>query len=345
MNNIGNIKKLASLLSLTLIAGVACAQQGYVVYATNEDSNNVTIIDGATNKVVATVPVGKRPRGLKLNPDGSKLYVAVSGTQKCPPTMKDEDCEKLEVDAGADGIAEVDTATKAVLRVLPSGLDPEQFDVDWKAGIVYVANEDANQTSILSLEKGEIIATVPTGLQPEGVRLSPDAKVVYVTGEVDSDITVIDTATNKLKGKIKVGLRPRDIAFTSDSRKAFVSNEIGASIAVIDVASSKVLNTFTLPEGSLPMGLVLSRDNQTLYIATGRAHNVLAMNVADGVIKASVDAGRRPWGLTMSPDGSKLYTANGPSNDVSVIDVATFKVVTKITAGSSPWGVRIGPKH
>ena len=151
--------------------------------------------------------------------------------------------------------------------------------------------------------------------------------------------------TNKLKSKIKVGLRPRDIVFTSDSRRAFISNEVGASIAVIDVASSKVVNTFTLPEGSLPMGLVLARDNQTLYIATGRGHNVLAMNVANGAIKGSVDAGRRPWGLAISPDGSKLYTANGPSNDVSVIDVATFKVVTKITVGSSPWGVLIGPKH
>ncbi len=345
MHNIFTFKKLAAFVSLSLIAGLAIAQQDYVVYATNEDSNNVSIIDGATSKVLATVPVGKRPRGLKLNPDGTRLYVAVSGTQKCPPTMKDEDCEKLAVDPGADGIAEVDTASHAVLRVLPSGLDPEQFDVDWRAGLVYVANEDANQASILSLEKGEIITTVPTGLQPEGVRLSPDSKLVYVTGEVDSDVTVIDTATNKLKSKIKVGLRPRDIVFTSDSRRAFVSNEVGASIAVIDVASSKVVKTYTLPEGSLPMGLVLSPDNQTLYIATGRAHNVLAMNVADGAIKGSVDAGRRPWGLVMSPDGSKLYTANGPSNDVSVIDVATFKLLSKITVGTSPWGVRIGPKH
>ena len=89
---------------------------------------------------------------------------------------------------------------------------------------------------------------------------------------------------------------------------------------------------------------MLSQDNQTLYIANGRARTVVAMNVADGSIKASVEAGRRPWGLAISPDGSKLYTANGPSNDVSVIDVATFTVVATVPVGSTPWGVWTGPK-
>ncbi|MES2605243.1 MAG: beta-propeller fold lactonase family protein, partial [Pseudomonadota bacterium] len=258
---------------------VALAQQDYVVYVTNEDSNNVSIIDGASNAVLATVDVGKRPRGLKVSPDGTRLYVAVSGAPKCPPTMDDEECEKLEVDLSADGIAEVDTTSHMLLRVLPSGLDPEQFDVNWTTGLVYVANENANQASILNLEKGEILGTVATGLEPEGVRVTPDGKYAYVTGEVDSDITVIDTATGMLHSKIKVGLRPRDIVFSSDSKVAYVSNEVGASIAVIDVATSMVSNTFALPEGSLPMGVVLSNDDQTLYVANGRAKTVVAMNV------------------------------------------------------------------
>lgn len=333
-----------TLAALLALGTGAAAAQDFVIYVTNEDSNDVSIIDGASNAVIATVPVGKRPRGLKVSPDGTRLFVAVSGAPKCPPTMDDEECEKLEADLAADGIAEVDTATHAVLRVLPSGLDPEQFDVNWTTGLMYVANENANQASILDVEKGEIVSTVPTGLEPEGVRVSPDGSVAYVTGEVDSDITVIDTATGKEKVRIEVGLRPRDIVFSSDSTRAYISNEVGASIAVIDVAASTVLNTFALPEGSLPMGLVLSQDGQTLYVANGRARTVLALNVVDGAIKSSVEAGRRPWGLAMSPDGSKLYTANGPSNDVSVIDVASFTVIATVPVGSTPWGVWTGPK-
>jgi len=90
------------------------------------------------------------------------------------------------------------------------------------------------------------------------------------------------------------------------------------------------------------MGVVLSPDDQTLYVANGRATTVLALDVTDGRILKTVEAGRRPWGLAISPDGSRLYTANGPSNDVSVIDVASFSVLAKIPVGSTPWGVWVG---
>lgn len=343
MKNQFSVSGFALALALSAATGTAFAQD-YFIYVTNEDSNDVSVIDGASDAVVATVPVGKRPRGLKVSPDGTRLYAAVSGAPKCPPTMDDDECEELETDLSADGIAEVDTAARKLLRVLPSGLDPEQFDVNWKTGLMYVANENANQASILDIAKGQIIGTVATGLEPEGVRVSPDGRVAYVTGEVDSDITVIDTATGTLKGRIKVGLRPRDITFSSDSSRAYVSNEIGASIGVIDVAASEVLHTWPLPQGSLPMGVVLSADEQTLYVANGRAGTVTAMNTSDGTVTHSVEVGRRPWGLTLSPDGKKLYSANGPSNDVSVIDVETFTVVATIAVGSSPWGVWSGPR-
>ncbi len=47
------------------------------VYVSNEDGQTVTVIDTAKAQVIATVDVGKRPRGLKLSKDGSQLYVAV----------------------------------------------------------------------------------------------------------------------------------------------------------------------------------------------------------------------------------------------------------------------------
>ena len=39
-------------------------------------SNNVTVIDGATNQVVATVAVGSNPEALCYNPQDNKVYCA-----------------------------------------------------------------------------------------------------------------------------------------------------------------------------------------------------------------------------------------------------------------------------
>jgi YVTN family beta-propeller protein len=80
-------------------------------YVSNEDSQSVSVIDTGTEQVIATIAVGKRPRGLKLNADGSLLYVAVSGLPKCPPSVPDAECAKLKRDLQADGIARIDTTT------------------------------------------------------------------------------------------------------------------------------------------------------------------------------------------------------------------------------------------
>ncbi len=56
------------------------AAAGFQVYVTNERSGDVTVIDGTSFKVVETIPVGKRPRGIHASPDGKTVYVALSGT-------------------------------------------------------------------------------------------------------------------------------------------------------------------------------------------------------------------------------------------------------------------------
>ena len=64
---------------------VADLPKGPRVYVSNEGSGNVTVIDIASSKAVATFPVGKRPRGIQRSPDGSRVYVALSGTAASPP--------------------------------------------------------------------------------------------------------------------------------------------------------------------------------------------------------------------------------------------------------------------
>src|SRR5258708_36866202 len=48
-----------------------------LVYASNERGNSVSVISARTNAVLATIPVGKRPRGLALSPDHATAYVAL----------------------------------------------------------------------------------------------------------------------------------------------------------------------------------------------------------------------------------------------------------------------------
>src|ERR1700755_1437162 len=77
---------LAAALLVAGLAGTraadphASAPARYWVCVSNERSGTVTVIDGTSRKAVATIEAGKRPRGIPPSPDGTLLYVALSGS-------------------------------------------------------------------------------------------------------------------------------------------------------------------------------------------------------------------------------------------------------------------------
>jgi YVTN family beta-propeller protein len=326
-------------------AALASPTQAARLYVSNEDGQSVTVVDAASGTVLQTIAIGKRPRGLKLTPDGSRLFVAVSGLPKCPPSVPDEECAKLERDLEADGIAVVDTATHKVLQVLHAGSDPEQFALSRDGKRLFVANEDSATLSVVDVASGSVVQRVPVGREPEGVAVTPDGRWVLVTNESDNSVSIIDTGTLKIVKSVQVGKRPRDIAFTPDGRTGYVSGEFDASVYRMSVPDgAPVERILELRKEARPMGIVLDSRRNRLYVSTGRGGTVAVIDSATHKLVSEVKVGTRPWGIALSQDGRWLYTANGPSDDVSVIDTSTLQVVRHIRAGSSPWGVAVGPE-
>jgi YVTN family beta-propeller protein len=73
------------------------------VYVSNGGDANVSVIDTASNQVVATIPVGQRPWNMALTPDGKKLYVA---------------------NGRSNSVSVIDTAQRVKLRDIPVGKLP-----------------------------------------------------------------------------------------------------------------------------------------------------------------------------------------------------------------------------
>src|SRR3954454_18206847 len=170
------------------------------VFVTNEASGNLSVIDAGTQAVIATAPLGKRPRGIQASPDGKSLYVALSGSPNAGPGVDPKTLPPP--DRSADGIGEIDADTYKVKRVIHAGNDPEQLAVSADGSRLYVANEDAAQVSVVDVASGTVIATAKMGDEPEGVTIRPDGKVVYVTSEDEGAVYAIDTGTNKVLKKI-----------------------------------------------------------------------------------------------------------------------------------------------
>src|ERR1700690_73078 len=102
--------------SMLVALAATAAEPAYRVYVTNEGSGDLTVIDGLTRAVVATLPLGKRPRGIAAAADGRHLYVAVSGSPPAGPGVGESSLPPA--DKTADGIAVVDVANGRLQRVL-----------------------------------------------------------------------------------------------------------------------------------------------------------------------------------------------------------------------------------
>ena len=69
-------------------------------------SNTLSVIDMATNKVTATIPVGIGPTGVAVTPDGSKVYV---------------------INYISNTISVIDTSTNKVTATMSVGHGPNSF--------------------------------------------------------------------------------------------------------------------------------------------------------------------------------------------------------------------------
>jgi YVTN family beta-propeller protein len=323
------------------LASVAQAARAYV---SNEDDDTVTVVDTQRLTALATLPVGKRPRGLALSHDGTRLYVAVSGLPKCPPPMTDEDCARLARDPQADGIAVIDTATLRPLPVLHGVSDPERVEVSHDDRTLYVSEEDAARLAVLDIGRAKLRATVAVGREPEGVRASADGRWVLVTSEEDNSLAIVDAHTYTRRSTVNVGKRPRDIAITPDSRTAYVSGEGDASVYQVAIPSgAPAARLLQLRADARPMGVALDAPGGRLYVTTGRGGTVAVVALADARLVTEIAVGARPWGIALTEHGTRLVTANGPSGDVSIVDTQSLRVTGKVRTGRGPWGVVAEP--
>jgi YVTN family beta-propeller protein len=350
------------LVAATVLgAGSArAAASNWQIFVSNEKSGDVSIIDGADLKVLATVPVGKRPRGIHVSPDGKSVYVALSGTPiEAPPHLdaqgnpifqrgknggkEDDDDDAVNSDKSADGIGVLDVVQQKVTAKINAGSDPEEFALSKDGTRLYVSNEDTKTASVIDVASGKVDHIILVAQEPEGVGVTPDGKRFLVTCETGGEVFVIDAVNYQTIGHFKVDVRPRSVDFLAGSTVAFIPSESVGELNVVDLGNAKVIKTIVLPPGSRPMNVRVAPNGSRVYVSNGRAGTVSVIDGRTYELIDTVKVGTRPWGLAISPDGRYLYAANGPSNDISVVDLNTDKEISRVKVGSSPWGVTIVP--
>jgi len=310
-----------SLVAFAFVAGAAAQAQG-TAFVSSEKDNALTIIDMARQEVTGTLATCKRPRHMRLSPDGKQLIVACSESN------------------AADVI---DLATRKSVRRIPLGEDPEVFDLSPDGKTIYVGHEDDAQLAYIDFASGKALKTVDVGKEPEGVLVSPDGKTVWVASEAASLVHVIDAASGTVAKNIPVGKRPRRFALTPDSGQLWVTSELDASVTVISTKDGSVIGkiSFEVPGARsteiTPVGITMTKDGKRAYVGLGKANHVAFIDVPTRKVQSLVLVGKRAWGVALNKAETQLYVVNGLSDDLTIVDTASAKALKTLRVGRVPY--------
>ena len=192
------------------------------------------------------------------------------------------------------------------------------------------------------------------GPVPKYLAVTPDDRLLLVSNWCGFDTSVIDLATNEILALVDVGRHPRGIAITSDSKTAYVAVMGSTDIAVIDLSALSLerntsgtvgtsARSYLRDVGISPRHLVLSPDDETLYVTLNGEDAVVAVDLDSGQVIRRVRTGNAPRSMDISTDGTALYVVNYKSHTMSKIRTRDLRILQEFDTTPRPIGITYDP--
>jgi YVTN family beta-propeller protein len=256
------------------------AMYGNTLYFANTGNDTVGVLDTTAlsvknyeNPTETLVHVGSDPQNLAVSPDGSQVWVAVTGPQTGLPSL--------------GGISVISTATDTVTARLRLHTDPRNIAFSPSGATAYVTTGEG--LYVINTANLQVVTVIHGLGNPEGVAVSPDGSTVYVTNTVQGKVDVINAATNDVTGAISVGQLPWQLVLSSDGSTLYVADGDSNAISVISTASDTVTNTISDPGD--PVSLALTPDGSELWVGGLTSGIVTVFNTSTGSSAGSFNVG------------------------------------------------------
>jgi YVTN family beta-propeller protein len=308
------------------------------VYAAEQFSNTVSVIDPADNHLVGLIRLGD-PAPANFSP----LYhgqVLVHGMGFSP------DHRTLAVvSIGSNSVTFIDTRTNAIKHVSYVGRSPHEAFFTPDGNEVWVTVRGENYVDVLDgrtfEEKTRI--TVPAG--PGMQIFSPDGKYGYVCSSFNPETEVISVADHRIVGKV-IQESPfcPDLAATPDGKQVwFTLKDVGRT-QVFDARPPFALMK-TIDTGPITnhVNIVQNAHGMFAYVTVGGLNQVKVFRTDDFSLVATIPVGNLPHGIWPSGDGSRVYVGLENADAMAAIDTLTNKVIANVPIGQAPQAVTYVP--
>ncbi len=278
-----------------------------------------------------SLPLGDLPLNLVVSPDKNRVAVTNNGQSKQTIQLFDAVNEKM--------LSQI-TVPKAWLGLQFS------HDGEW----LFATGGNDNRVLIYSTLNGQLALAdsialgkpMPTRIWPTGLDLNGTGNTLFVVTKEDSALYVCDVVNKSVTKRVPLPAEAYTCLYSAKNDELYISLWGGDQVLIVDPTT--YLITASIPTGSHPNDLVLSRDGKTLYVACSNDNSVSVIDVKAHKVLESLNtalfpdapAGSTPNGLALTTDQKTLLVANADNNCLAVFDVS--KPGQSMSTGFIPTG-------
>jgi YVTN family beta-propeller protein len=248
------------------------------VYVANSEEPSISILDGASDKVIVTVPLHTRPYVIAIDPKAHIVYVPGSSiaiddntNATIPDRMRDTDAilvdekrrEFVIMGYEGDSITLFNLDNRSSKKLDTGGIHLwglAQFE-----DTIFVTHVQDASMAAINLDNGKL-EEITTGAMPCAIAIDAKVREIYVANYWGGSVTVVNLRTHQVTGTVNVGGRPQAIAVDPDERLVYVADTLHRTVTVFDGGSRRVIDTFKIEES--PYALFVDPPTHDVYAAT-----------------------------------------------------------------------------
>ena len=247
----------------------------------------------------------------------------------------------------SDTLSVIDTDTLDVVATIPLGAGkPNRVVVHPDGRTAWVVYDKSRDLGVIDAEALKLVRRVRIGGNPYNLGFTPDGRHLVVldwsSDTSEDEVIFYDLRAGKIAGRVEVSTWPAHAVFSRDGARLWVSGETAGDVTVIDVAARTILER-VVHGGGDAMGLALTADGRTLYVAAGENRAVLKLDTATNKVTGQIALPGVVHEATLTLDGRFLYTTLRKANKVVVVRTADDRIVATLQQKGYPDLVVMAP--
>jgi len=336
--------KTSLLLAVLLVPFILNAQTTpkETLLALSKRDHTLSIVDPASLKILAKVPVGNDPHEVIASSDGRTAYVSNYGF------------------GAYNTLAVVDLVEQKPLPPVDLGPLRGPHGLFFAGGKAWFTAESAKAIGSYDPATGKVDWILGTGQnRTHMIFVTDDLKRIITTNVSSGTVSIIEKTEERPRGPggppgppggdweqtvVPVGKGSEGFDVSPDGKEIWVANAGDGTISIINVATKKVTETLAANTPGANR-LKFAPDGNRVLVSSLANGSLAIFDAATRKEIKRITVGRGAAGIVMQPDGARAFVACSPDNNIAVIDLKSLEVVGRIDVGHEPDGLAWATMH